>query len=246
MDFEKTMTDDLKVFDHLRAGRGKFLIVGDHASNSVPRHLGNLGLSEAALEHHIAWDVGTLPLAHALSEALDAEAIISNVSRLVIDKNRRLDQPGLMPDVSDAVPIPGNRALTSEQIQARIDAYYHPYHAALAASVARKVDPILLSLHTFTPVMDGFERPWECGFLYNKDNRLAAKAIMHFKSLGFVVGDNEPYPGNVYNATMDRHAEAFGHPYLMIEIRNDLLRSPEQVAAWQKRFTAFLTAVGLH
>lgn len=236
------MTDTHRVYEHLRKGEGSFLIVADHASNAIPPHLDQLGLDAASLEEHIAWDLGTHALAHSLSKALEAEAIISNVSRLVIDKNRRLDQPGLMPSVSDATPIPGNRALSEAQVQARIDAYYHPYHAAVAAAVERKVDPILLSLHTFTPVMDGFQRPWECGFLYNNDNRLAKKAIAYFKAQGFVVGDNEPYPGNIYNATMDRHAETFGHHYLMIEIRNDLLRTPDQVSLWQNRFSAFLAA----
>lgn len=228
---------------HLRRGQGRHLIVADHASNQIPAHLEDLGLQSKALEDHIAWDIGTKPLAHALSGTLSCEAIISNVSRLVVDKNRRLDQAGLMPEVSDGTEIPGNRALTQQAIDGRIDAFYKPYHAAIAQSVSARTQPILLSLHSFTPIWQGKQRPWQCGFLYNTDDRLAKRAIAHFEGLGLVVGDNEPYPGNVYNATMDRHAEAHGHLYLMLEVRNDLLRSAEDVATWCSRVTDFLSTI---
>lgn len=228
------------VYDHLRAGQGDFVIVADHASNAIPPDMQQLGLSDDALKQHIAWDIGTHALAHSLSGALGSEAIISSVSRLVIDKNRRLDQPGLMPDVSDGIAIPGNEGLTQAQQEERIAQYYQPYHKSVAAAVSVKSSPFIISLHSFTPRFSGVDRPWDCGLLYNTDDRLARRAIVHLSGLGFTVGDNEPYPGNVYNATMDRHAEAHGHPYLMLEIRNDLLITAEQVSAWTARITAMV------
>lgn len=234
------MTQTHPVFTHIRRGQGRHLIVADHASNKIPAPLESLGLEREALSDHIAWDIGTEQLAHALSNTLSCEAIISNVSRLVVDKNRRLDQPGLMPEVSDGIQIPGNRALSQQAIEERIDQVYTPYHAAIAQSVAQRNQPILLSLHSFTPVWDGAQRPWQCGFLYNQDDRLAKRAIAYFEGLGLRVGDNEPYPGSIYNATMDRHAEAHGHLYLMLEVRNDLLRTPKDITTWCNRVTAFL------
>lgn len=228
------------VFEHLRAGAAQHLIVADHASNRVPDHLDNLGVNAQALQAHIAWDIGTAALAHALSASLNCEAIISNVSRLVIDKNRRLDQPGLMPDVSDGIHIGGNRNLLQDAVQARISQYYDPYHKAISGAVAARTSPYLISLHSFTPMWNGQKRPWDCGFLYNQHDALAKRAITHFTGLGLVVGDNEPYPGNVYNATMDRHAEAHGHPYLMLEVRNDLLQTPHDVALWCGRVAQFV------
>ncbi|MEM6683572.1 MAG: N-formylglutamate amidohydrolase, partial [Pseudomonadota bacterium] len=195
------------------------------------------------LTRHIAWDIGTAALTNALSAALDCEAVLSKVSRLVVDKNRRIDQPGLMPEVSDTVMIPGNQGLSSAAIEARLDGYYHPYHAALADAVVRKADPVLISVHSFTPEMNGIQRPWHCGFLYNRDDRLARRAIKHFKALDLTVGDNQPYPGNVFNATMDRHAEAASHPYLMLEVRNDLLQTNHQIAWWCEQIVGFLSTV---
>ncbi|MEO0413182.1 MAG: N-formylglutamate amidohydrolase [Pseudomonadota bacterium] len=227
-------------YDHLRPGEGAFLIVADHASNVVPRGLNQLGLAEDMLAAHIAYDIGTRALAHALSARLGCEAILSNVSRLVIDKNRRLDQGGLVPASSDGIPIPGNEALAQSVIASRIAQFYKPYHAQIARQVAARNTPFLLSLHSFTPHMNGHQRPWECGLLYNTDSRIAQRAIAYFHSLGLCVGDNEPYPGNVYNATMDAHAEAHGHPYLMLEIRNDLLSRPEQVDVWTRRIVRLL------
>lgn len=237
------MTHEHSVLTQLRPGQGEHLIVADHASNQIPAHLGDLGLHADALQDHIAWDLGTKALAHVLSDALSCEAIISNVSRLVVDKNRRLDQPGLMPEISDGTEIPGNVALSPQAIEGRIGSFYTPYHAAIAQSVLSRTQPILLSLHSFTPVWQGKQRPWQCGFLYNTDDRLAKRAIAYFQGLGLVVGDNEPYPGNVYNATMDRHAEAHGHQYMMLEVRNDLLRSPDDVATWCSRVTDFLSTI---
>ncbi|MEM7570090.1 MAG: N-formylglutamate amidohydrolase, partial [Pseudomonadota bacterium] len=212
----------------------------DHASARVPTNLKQLGLRDHHLEDHIAYDIGTAALARSLSEALACEAILSNVSRLVIDKNRRLDQPGLAPDVSDGIAIPGNAGLSEDDMARRIQQYYAPYHTHIEAQVSARQTPMLISLHSFTPQMNGHQRPWHCGLLYNNDNRMARHAIAHFEGLGLCVGDNEPYPGNVFNATMDRHAEAHGHPYVMLEIRNDLLRSAADIALWTQRIEAFL------
>jgi len=229
-----------RVYDHLRAGEGDILIVADHASNTIPPEFNGLGLTHDALEAHIAWDIGTAALGHALSARLGCEAILSNVSRLVVDKNRRIDQPGLIPDISDGIAIPGNTELTDSAVNARLEDFYHPYHAAIEAAVASKTAPMLISLHSFTPHMDGRQRPWQCGLLYNQDDRLARKAISFFAQFDLCVGDNQPYPGNIYNATMDRHAEAAGHPYLMLEIRNDLLATDKDVAWWSAKVADFI------
>lgn len=228
-------------YEHLKPGEGAFLIVADHASNQIPPSLNQLGLTQDTLEKHIAYDIGTRALAYALSDALCCEAIISTVSRLVIDKNRRPDQDGLVPEISDGIAIPGNRALSHAAVAERVLHYYEPYHAHIGRQVAARNAPFVLSLHSFTPHMNGQQRPWDCGLLYNTDSRMARRAIAYFQSLGLCVGDNEPYPGNVYNATMDTHAEAHGHPYLMLEVRNDLLTQPGHVAVWAKRIEGCLS-----
>lgn len=234
-----------RAYEQLRANEGTILIVADHASNVIPTHFNGLGLPRDILDTHIAIDIGTADLARALSHKLKTEALLSAVSRLVIDKNRRLDQEGLVPHVSDNIEISGNRGLSAAAIAERVEAYYTPYHAAVGAAVAQRKAPVLISLHSFTPEMDGVSRPWECGFLYNRDTRLASAAIAHFADRGLTVGDNEPYPGTHYNASMDRHAEAHGHPYLMVEIRNDLLQSQADIDSWATDIANFLDVKGI-
>ena len=65
-----------------RAGRGRVVLVCDHASNIIPERFDGLGLDEAARHSHIAWDPGALPVAQLLSRALDAPLIASGLSRL--------------------------------------------------------------------------------------------------------------------------------------------------------------------
>ena len=74
-----------------------FLLVADHAGNLMPRALGRLGLVEAELQRHIAWDIGIAGLGRLLADALDATLIQQNYSRLVIDCNRPLDAVSSIP-----------------------------------------------------------------------------------------------------------------------------------------------------
>src|SRR4051812_4513988 len=83
-------------------GHGPFAIVVDHASNRIPAHYGDLGLSAAERVRHIAWDPGALAVSLRLSELLDAPVVHATTSRLVVDCNRFLDAPTLMPAMSES------------------------------------------------------------------------------------------------------------------------------------------------
>jgi predicted N-formylglutamate amidohydrolase len=213
--------------------KGGILIVADHASNHVPADI-DLGIDRAILDRHVAIDIGVAPLAEALCASLGCSAILAGVSRLVCDLNREEDAPGLVPSASDGIAIPGNR-LDPAGRAARIDRFFRPYHAAVATAIARQAPALLVSLHSFTPVLEtapDVRRPWQIGILYNRDERAARIAIPRFERAGIVTGDNEPYSGRVLNATMNRHAEAAALPYLGIEVRQDLIGDAAGVARW--------------
>ncbi|MCH8685189.1 N-formylglutamate amidohydrolase [Pedomonas mirosovicensis] len=223
----------------------RLLFVADHASNFIPESYENLGVDERYLQEHIAWDIGSLDVARAVRNRTGGRLWPASVSRLLIDFNRDPDHPGLIPESSDGVLIPGNMGLTAEERQRRLDRYFHPYHNGLSAEIDSMLEsdgkPALISMHSFTPRMNGFERPWHIGLLYNQDDRLSRRAIDWLRrEPGLVVGDNEPYSGRLLNYTMDRHAEARGLPYLSIEIRQDLISTPEGVADWSERLSALL------
>ena len=69
-------------------GTGPFVIVCDHASNTIPEAYKSFGFAGDALATHIAWDPGALAVARHLSATLDAPLLWPDVSRLVIDCNR--------------------------------------------------------------------------------------------------------------------------------------------------------------
>lgn len=212
-------------------GAADILILCDHASSAVPSDI-DLGIDPELLTKHIAVDIGAAAVSEAMAAALDAPAILATVSRLVIDLNREPDRLGLIPHSSDGHAIPGN---DEADRAGRIARFHTPYHRLIAQTIRTRHPKLIVSVHSFTPRLeqhDGADRPWEIGILYNRDARAAQIGIELFRAAGVVTGDNEPYSGRVLNATMNRHAEGNGIPYLGIEIRNDLISDPAGVAHW--------------
>ena len=215
----------------------RVLTVVDHASNFVPPGI-DLGIADDLLTTHIAWDIGSA----ALAGALGYPAHLATVSRLVIDLNRDRGDAGLIPRVSDGVAIRGNAENTDE----RIERFWLPYHAALAKRIAEERPGLLLSLHSFTPQLaerPEETRPWEVGVLYNDDDRAARIALPLLMGSGIVAGDQLPYSGKLLNATMNRHGEATGTPYLGLEVRQDLIGNADGVTRWANRLRPIVDAV---
>ncbi len=217
------------------------IFVADHASRHIPDDI-DLGVPHAALDTHIAWDIGVAELATALADAFEAPAHLGHVSRLVIDLNREEDAPGLIPAVSDGVHIAGNIDLTPAERQARLARYWAPYHESLAILIDEIRPRLLVSVHSFTPQLatkPDEARPWEIGVLYNEDDRAARIAIPLLEQAGVMTGDQLPYSGKLLNSTMNRHGEGNNIPYLGLEIRQDLLAD----AAGIKRMSQLLLPV---
>lgn len=211
---------------------GGILVVSDHASNHVPADI-ELGLDPALLDQHIAIDIGVAEVGALMAERPGIAAFQGGVSRLVCDFNREEHAPAVIPVASDGHAIPGN-ALDHAGHKARLDRFFRPYHAALAAVLDDKPPALILSLHSFTPQLATSDqpRPWQVGVLYNQDDRAARIAIPLLAAEGLVVGDQEPYSGKLLNATMNRHAEAEGRPYLGIEIRQDQIADAAGQQFW--------------
>lgn len=222
----------------------RFLIICDHASNALPDEYGTLGLDEAHLEKHIAWDIGAAHITRQLAEKLDCPAVLSGFSRLLIDPNRGHDDPTLVMKLSDWNIVPGNRDVDPyrdrQAWQDRIDRFYAPYHQAvtdridhaLAEAGADGKVPIILSVHSFTPSWRGVQRPWEAAVLWDKDDRLPRHLFASLEKLSAVIGDNEPYSGQLKNDCLYRHGTRRGLPHALIELRQDLLGNPADCDRW--------------
>ena len=236
------------------SGRARAVLLCDHASRAVPAALDNLGLDHAVLRRHIGWDIGAADVTRRLAGLLDAPALLAGYSRLVIDCNRPPDTPGSIPVVSDGVAVPGNQGLDGGAARARHDACFRPYHQAIEAVIAQAgvngademtMGPAIISIHSFTPAMDGVERPWHVGVLWHGDHRMSAPLLAALRrDPTLPVGDNQPYSGRApLPYTIPTHGEAPGRPHVAVEIRQDLIETPPGAAAWAERLAAALQTV---
>lgn len=237
-----TADDPLPVTVLNPGGRSPLLLVCDHASHAVPAALGDLGLPAVERLRHIGWDIGAALVTAHLAERFDAAAVLSGFSRLVIDCNRAPGDVSSIPGVSDGTVIPGNQALDEDDINARLDACFWPYHQIIAARIAQArhdgIVPVVVAIHSFTPCLSctGGPRPWQLGVLWNHDPRLAVPLIARLREAGHCVGDNEPYSGRDTSYTVETHAAAAGLPHVLIELRQDLLADPAGCAHWAQVF----------
>jgi len=218
--------------------KGRFLIIGDHASNDVPDDI-VLGIDRLVLDTHIAWDIGVAPVAHLITQNSNFAAHLGRYSRLVVDLNRDETDPAVMPLDSDGVMIPGNNVAPDVR-EERLMRFHKPYHDYLKDLLSEHRPALILSLHSFTPALESKPnepRPWEVGVLYNEQAAASKLAIPFLENAGYIVGDQLPYSGKLLNATMNRHAEANDIPYIGIEMRQDLACMP----SGQARFARILS-----
>ncbi|HEY8384089.1 MAG TPA: N-formylglutamate amidohydrolase [Microvirga sp.] len=228
------------------AGRSPVLLICEHASNRLPERYGTLGLDAAALQSHIAWDPGALGVAQGLARLLDAPLIHATVSRLVLDLNREPSAEDSITTLSERTAVPGNEGLGPDERARRVRDVYDAFHKAVDAFVATRPPAMplkaVISVHSFTPVYRDVARPWHVGLIHEADRRMALSVEAGLKAdPALVVGMNEPYsPADRVFHTLDRHAVRRGLAPLMIEIRNDLIRSPQDQESWAGRLAPLI------
>jgi predicted N-formylglutamate amidohydrolase len=233
--FELLAADPPPFFVMHRDAASPLMLVCDHASCRFPEALGDMGLDPFARRCHLAVDIGAGPLTEYLADSLGVTAVLAQYSRLVVDCNRELMDPTAFLEYGDGIRVPGNCNLRRSDKQARAEAIYYPYHAAIDEQLDRLdsvgVQPAFVSIHSFTPVLNGEARPWEIGVLWDNDQELHGHFLEGFQAAGFEVGDNEPYSGKApADYTIDNHAEPRGLPCVGIEIRQDLVADEAGVA----------------
>jgi len=221
------------------------LILCDHAGNALPPDYGRLGLHESEFERHIAYDIGAAGVARRLAERLDVPAILTCYSRLLIDPNRGADDPTLIMSLSDGAIVPGNRDLSGDEIARRVRLYYEPYHAAIERAIdlglAAGTIPVLFSVHSFTESWKGVLRPWHVTVLWDKDPRLPKPLLARLgQDPDLVVGENEPYSGELAGDCLNRHGTGRGLAHALVEIRQDLIRDETGQIAWADRLAGVL------
>lgn len=219
-----------------RTPGGGLVLTCEHASPAVPAEYANLGLAPTLLRDHIGWDIGAATVTEELSRQLRAPAVLSAASRLLVDCNRDLADADLMPHESHGIAIPGNTRIDDDDRRARLQRFYEPYHAAVDATVRACPDALLLSIHTFTPALNGRQRPFDVGVLFDAYDDLAHALAADVTAAGFAVRMNEPYSGLdglIFSARC--HGQRHRTRYLELEINNRLLRRDDEARAVARR-----------
>lgn len=223
-------------------GAGRFVLLCDHACNHIPAELHHLGLPASERTRHIAWDIGAAGVTTALSEILDAPAILCNTSRLVIDCNRQLFAADLIPETCDGTIIPGNLHLSETARAERIERWFHPYHNAIESVLldreAKGELSVIVSIHSMTAALAGEPRPWHIAISSHLDRRIAEPVLAALRQPGdIVVGDNQPYdvdPETDYSIPF--HALRRGRPHIQVEFRQDEISDRADQYRWALRF----------
>jgi len=228
-------------------GTSRFVIFCDHASRDIPAELHNLGLPASELARHIAWDIGAAGVAENLSGILDAPAILSPVSRLVVDCNRQLHAADLIPEQSDGTVIPGNQNLTAQERALPIERWFYPYHGAIEDILVKReqrgVASVVISIHYMTDCLGGCYRPWQISFSSHGDRKLAEAMISALRrSNDIEVGDNQPYSMDPeIDFSIPFHAVRRKLPYLQVEFRQDEVAEATGQVRWAERFAKALS-----
>jgi predicted N-formylglutamate amidohydrolase len=243
--FETSLNESFaRISGDLKRG---IILIADHARNSLPSEYGSLGLPPQQFERHIAYDIGVEAVTRGLALKLRCPAFLTTFSRLLIDPNRGADDPTLIMRVSDGAVIPGNALIDESERERRLVRFHRPYHAAIAAEIdaalAQGIDPLLVSVHSFTPYWKGTARPWHVGVLWDEDHRFAHHLLEALRAQGALcVGDNEPYSGALEGDTLYTHGTSRGLRHGLIEIRQDLIARQTGVDEWISRLAPILEA----
>lgn len=224
---------------------GGLLFLCDHAQAAIPAEYADLGLTREQLGRHIAYDIGAEAVTRSLAAAFGAPAIMSRFSRLLIDPNRGTDDPTLVMRIADGAIVPGNARIGQAEIDNRITRFYAPYDAAIAATLdamhACRPNPVVVSMHSFTPSMKGIARPWDITVIWDFDPRLNLALLDALRrEHDLVVGENEPYQGGYAGDTIDRHCLRRGLAHALVEIRQDLIADTASAQGWGERFAGIL------
>ena len=204
----------------MKASTSQLLISCEHGGNRIPaayRHL--FAVNTAVLDTHRGYDIGALEIARAISKSLKAPFHSAQTSRLLVDLNRSLHHRKLYSEFTRDC---------DEQIRHQIlEKYYRPYRQALEQQVRKMIaasgSVIHISVHSFSPVLNGQVRNADIGLLYDparqQEKAFCArlKSALDQSAIG-VTRLNYPYRGNADGLTTYLRRSLPASSYIGIEI----------------------------
>lgn len=224
------------------------LVTCEHASNHVPSDWQSLfENAPAILDTHRAYDPGSGELAHHLAEALGAPCFSARVTRLLIDHNRSLHNSALWSEFSRHLPAMEKARLLED--------YYHPFRETVGRWIHERQmegrQVLHVSVHSFTPVLDGRVRELEIGLLYDSRRSEEVRIANAWKRRLVTcrptqrVRLNRPYLGRS-DCHQNRYRKLYGsddYVGLELEINQSLVGDDQAWTLLQRAVTARLRDV---
>lgn len=226
---------------------GAYVFSCEHATNRLPEwepEPDDLPL----LEDHWGWDVGAADLTRALCAETGSCAVLSCFSRLVCDPNREPGQSSFVVREIDGQVLSFNRKVDDAERARRRERYFDPFHRTLDEIIAARLRagsprPALCAIHSFTPIFLGRARPMEIGVLFDAYDARAFRLESALLEQGFETVLNAPYSardGFIHSAS--RHGNRHGIPYVELEVRQDLIDTPDKASQVAVRIARALPA----
>ena len=223
---------------------GLFFFLCEHATRRLPEWEPNTA-DLALLEEHWGWDIGAADLTRDLTSRTRSCGVLTRFSRLVCDPNRHPDEASFVVEEIDGHRLSFNLGIDARERARRQAVYFDPYHDAIDRTLRERRAHgralSLCSIHSFTPVYRGCVRDVEVGVLFDAHDAHAEELAAALSEQGFTTALNEPYSGKdglIYAAR--RHGRAHDVTYLELEIRQDLIATPESASEVGRRIAAAL------
>ncbi len=136
----------------------------EHGGNRIPPEYASLfRRAQKALNSHRGYDPGSLEIGRYFARRLNAPLHAANVSRLLVELNRSVGHPKLFSEFTTKLDNSARRNV--------LDEYYFPHRQTVEENLGVKIRSgqraVHLSVHTFTPVMNGQKRNADVGLLYD-------------------------------------------------------------------------------
>jgi predicted N-formylglutamate amidohydrolase len=214
----------------------RLLLTCEHGGNRVPRRYAALFRGQRrTLASHRGYDGGALEVARRFAARHDAPLIHATVSRLLIDLNRSLHHRRVFSEFTASLDAAAKAAIIRD--------HYHPYRQ----SVERTLDSLLsgggrvvhVSVHSFSPQLNGVRRSAEVGLLYDPrrpgESAFCDRWCTLLRRLtGLRVRRNYPYLGKSDGLTTALRRRHDGERYLGIELEVNRALWRPQSRAWRQ------------
>ncbi len=146
----------------------RLIITCEHGGNSIPptyRHL--FKGKRMLLDSHRGYDLGALPMARRMAKHFEAPLYAATRSRLLVDLNRSIGNPGLFSEIT--------RSLAPEDKETLLGKYYASHRDQVQGAISALIHSgevvLHIAVHSFTPVLKGRERSMDVGLLYDPQRR---------------------------------------------------------------------------